>query len=110
VLLNTAAMLEDLGHRVLTAADADEALEILAAETVDLVITDYAMPGVNGLELARSIRERWPEVTVMLATGYAELPEGDGSDGLMRLSKPYLQSDLARAIVAVREHPAAAPG
>jgi PAS domain S-box-containing protein len=108
VLLNTAAMLEDLGHRVLTATDAEEALEILAAEDVVLVITDYAMPGVDGLKLARTIRKRWPEVTVMLATGYADLPESYGGDCLMRLSKPYLQSDLARAILAARENRAVA--
>ena len=103
VLLNTAAMLEDLGHRVLTASDADEALHILAAETVDLMITDYAMPGVDGLKLARMVQERWPRAAVMLATGYAELPESEGCEGLARLSKPYLQSDLAQAIQAATE-------
>ncbi|HEY2482628.1 MAG TPA: PAS domain S-box protein [Caulobacteraceae bacterium] len=108
VLLNTAAMLEDLGHRVLTAADAEEALAILAAEKIDLVITDFAMPGVDGLRLARTVQERWPGVTVLLATGYAELPESQGGDGPLRLSKPYLQSDLARAILAARENRAVA--
>ena len=101
VLLNTTAMLEDLGHRVLTATAADEALGVLAREDVDLVITDYAMPDVDGLKLAGMIRDRWPDTTVMLATGYAELPEGQG-EGLLRLSKPYLQSDLTRAIAAAR--------
>jgi PAS domain S-box-containing protein len=103
VLLNTAAMLEDLGHRALTATAAEEALEILAAENVDLLITDYAMPDVDGLKLARTVKERWPETTVMLATGYAELPEAQCGEGLLRLSKPYLQADLTRAIATAIE-------
>lgn len=108
VLLNTAAMLEDLGHRVLTATDADEALEVLAREKVDLMITDYAMPEVDGLKLAKAVQQRWPATMVMLATGYAELPEGQGGEGLLRLSKPYLQADLTRAIHAATESRAVA--
>ncbi|HEY7851404.1 MAG TPA: PAS domain S-box protein [Caulobacteraceae bacterium] len=97
VLINAAAMLEDLGHRALTATTAEEALGVLDRQEVDLVVTDYAMPQVNGLQLAEMIEDRRPGLPVILATGYAELPPGAGS-GLPRLSKPYLQSNLARAI------------
>jgi len=94
VLTNTAAMLEDLGHRVLTAASAAQALSVLARVKPDLVITDYAMPLVTGLQLAQEIRSKWPSLPVILATGYAELPPGAGED-LPRLAKPYGQPELA---------------
>jgi PAS domain S-box-containing protein len=96
VLMNLAAMLEDLGHLVLTASSASEALAALASGKPDLVVTDYAMPGINGLQLAEAIHEHRPETRVILATGYDETP-GAGA-GLLRLSKPFLQSDLAQAI------------
>jgi CheY-like chemotaxis protein len=64
---------------------------------VDVVVTDHAMPGMTGAELARQIRQRWPELPVILATGYAELPNGE-EPGLPRLSKPYLQDELAAQI------------
>lgn len=97
VLMNTAAMLDDLGHRALTAASGAEALEILEQNRVDVVITDHAMPQMTGLQLAEAIAERRPGVPVVLATGYAELPPGAGED-LARLAKPYSQADLARVL------------
>jgi PAS domain S-box-containing protein len=97
VLTNTAAMLEDLGHRVLVAASGSEALALLAEHAVDLVITDYAMPQMTGLELAREIEARRPGLGVVLATGYAELPPGDGED-IPRLAKPYSQAELANVL------------
>ncbi|HXA41001.1 MAG TPA: response regulator, partial [Phenylobacterium sp.] len=97
VLTNTAAMLEDLGHRVLAATSAADAMVLLARSTPDVVITDFAMPQVTGLQLAEEIRARHPGMPVVLATGYAELPPGVGED-LMRLSKPYGQAELAEML------------
>jgi CheY-like chemotaxis protein len=97
VLMNTVAMLEDLGHRVFEAMSADEALVVLGRERVDLVVTDYAMPGVTGAQLAATIQTMRPGLPIILATGYAELPS-DGDPGLVRLSKPFLQRDLAAAV------------
>ena len=97
VLINTVAMLEDLGHRVFPATSAKDALAILRRETVDLVVTDYAMPQATGLQLAEGIRANHPDLPVLLATGYAELPT-DAQPVLPRLSKPFLQRDLAAAI------------
>ncbi len=105
VLLNTAAMLEDLGHTVLEAASGAEALDLLRREgSVDLVIADYAMPHMTGTQLAESIRADWPGLPILLATGYAELPPGTKSD-LPRLPKPYRQEDLARAIARMSPPP-----
>jgi CheY-like chemotaxis protein len=97
VLLNTQAMLEDLGHAVVTAGSADQAMAALRDGRVDLVITDYAMPGMTGLQLAEAIHATRPQLPVVLATGYAELPDDAGA-GLPRLAKPYTQSDLARVL------------
>jgi PAS domain S-box-containing protein len=97
VLTNTAAMLEDLGHRVLAATSAADAMVLLARSVPDLVITDFAMPQVTGLQLADEIRARHPGIPVVLATGYAELPPGVGED-LVRLSKPYGQAELAQVL------------
>jgi PAS domain S-box-containing protein len=97
VLFNTTAMLEDLGHDPLEARSGREALEILENKTVDLVITDQAMPQMSGLQLIGAIRERWPDLPVILATGYAELPAGGGGD-LAKLGKPFGEKELAGAI------------
>jgi PAS domain S-box-containing protein len=98
VLLNTEAMLEDLGHKVLSATSGSEALALLAeGQQVDVIITDQAMPNMTGLQLAQMIQEEWPTVPVIIATGYAELPAGwEGT--VTKISKPYLQNDLAKAL------------
>jgi signal transduction histidine kinase len=97
----TVGMLEVLGHRVKVASSGGRALEMLVADaSVDLVITDYAMPGMTGKELARRIRETRPNLPVVLASGYAELAAQDDS-GLPRLDKPYALDKLASVIGAM---------
>jgi PAS domain S-box-containing protein len=101
VLMNTAAMLEDLGHAVFQANSGKRALEILAREkSIDLAIVDQAMPHMTGVQLIEAIRIDRPDLPIILATGYAELPPGVGV-GVPRLTKPYFQDDLARAVAAV---------
>lgn len=98
VLMNTAAMLEDMGHHVREAGSAQEALEILRQEPpFDLVITDMAMPQMTGLELARLVLVGWPDLPILLATGYAELPEQTELQ-LPQLGKPFGQRELVRGI------------
>jgi len=97
VLTNTIALLEDLGHTGIEAASAAEALNILEQGGIDLVITDQAMPGMTGAQLAEKIKERWPELPVVIATGYAEMEPGFAAD-LPRLSKPFSGRDLAQEI------------
>lgn len=100
VLMNTAAMLEDLGHEVIEATSGEQALRVLRrGKRIDLLITDQVMPGMTGTQLIAAIRAEWPHLPVILATGYAELPAETDPD-LLRLSKPFLQDDLARAIAA----------
>jgi PAS domain S-box-containing protein len=104
VLQSTSAMLEDLGHRVLEASSAADALKLMHAyDNIDLVITDHVMPGVSGAELADILRRTWPTLPIVMATGYAELREGV-ADRLIRLAKPYSQSEVERAVsVAMRD-------
>ena len=101
VLTNIAAMLEDLGHRVIVAPSAAEGLKMLARTPVDLVITDYAMPQMTGLALAEEIQRQRPGTPVVLATGFAELAPGAGCD-LPRLAKPYSQAELLQVLNEVR--------
>ena len=101
VLMNTAAMLEDLGHVVVEALSGPAALEALRKnEAIDLVITDHAMPKMTGTQLAEAVRQERPDVPVILATGYAELPPG-GDRSLPYLSKPFGARQLADAIAKV---------
>src|SRR6266568_2705401 len=100
VAAGTAAMLEDLGHSAIEAGSAEIALEVLSSEPgIDFVITDHAMPGMTGTDLAERIRRTWPNVPVVLASGYPELP-GDEL-GVPRLSKPYRQEELARLLASM---------
>ena len=93
--MNTVDMVEDLGHTVLEAYSGKQALEILASgQRIDALITDYAMPGMTGVELADKARALFPGLPILLATGYADLPSGTSTD-LPRLSKPYQQAELA---------------
>jgi len=98
VLTNMAAMLDDLGHKVFEASSAREALAVLRRESgIQLVITDQAMPQMTGLQLIKKIKDNWPDLSVILATGFAELPPG--TDLLqITLAKPFLQHDLAYAV------------
>jgi PAS domain S-box-containing protein len=98
VLLNTLAMLEELGHEPVEATSGAKALDILSQdERIDLVITDQAMPHMTGMQLVESLREKWPQLRVVIATGYAELPS-DSRASFTKLAKPFGQNDLARAL------------
>ena len=101
ILMNTVDMLEDLGYNVTSATSGAKALEILEADTMyDLLITDFSMPKMTGLQLATAVRALLPKLPVLLATGYEELPVK--SDLVLpQLSKPYMQSDLQSAIMEV---------
>jgi len=98
VLMNTTLMLEDLGHTVIEAMAGADALDILRIENVDLVISDHAMPRMTGSQLAVAIRNEWPDMPIILATGFAEIPEGSGITDIQRLGKPFSQAQLAEAI------------
>jgi PAS domain S-box-containing protein len=94
IAMSTTEMLEDLGHRVIGVSSGLHALDIIrSAQPIDLMMTDHVMPGMTGIELAAASREVRPQLPILLATGYAELPEGAQLD-LPRLAKPYHQDQL----------------
>ncbi|HTR87209.1 MAG TPA: ATP-binding protein [Reyranella sp.] len=96
--LSTASLLEDLGHNVIRASSGPDALEVLRSNrSIDLLITDYAMPGMTGLQLAEQARALRPELPILLATGYADVPVASQLE-LPRLSKPYQQRQLAEQV------------
>ncbi|WHS63086.1 PAS domain-containing sensor histidine kinase [Pseudomonas sp. G2-4] len=98
VLTSTRLLIEDLGHRVLCAASGAQALELYECnQGIDLVITDMAMPQMDGAQLAKKLRDRQPDLPIILATGYAERLEGFASQ-LPRLTKPFKQLDLVQII------------
>ncbi len=103
VRLATREVLEDIGHEVVDADGAAEALQTLAQDTAfDLVATDFAMPEMNGSQLATAIRIVLPDMPILFVTGYAR----DGGLGewteqnTQTLNKPFSTAELARAVEA----------
>jgi signal transduction histidine kinase/CheY-like chemotaxis protein len=94
VRAGTMAMLEDLGHSAIGAGSGAGALEVLRSEPrIDIVITDYAMPEMTGVELAAETRLIRPDLPIVITTGYSDTPNEEPS--LPRLAKPYRQRELA---------------
>lgn len=107
VRAGTAEMLRDLGHEVTDVPGGAEALAALdAGLTVDVVITDYMMPRMNGGELAERLLARRPDLPVLVVTGYAG---GDLEIALPQLAKPFRQADLAAALADLTEPTRHAP-
>ena len=87
-------MLQDAGHEVHEAADGEQALHFLNKHgPVDLVLSDINMPGVDGMELCRCARQRWPEMPILLISGR---PPPNGARPF--IPKPFRWDTLARAI------------
>jgi CheY-like chemotaxis protein len=96
--------LSRVGYRVLAAASPEEAVRLAAVTpTIDLLLTDYLMPEVNGLELARHIRAVHPKTPVLLVSGSLELINGDAADleRLETLAKPFTIKQLTEKVRAL---------
>ena len=95
----TAELLADLGYSVLQASSAAEALGLLRTgeAPIDLLVTDYLMPGMNGDEMVRTARKLVPELPALLITGYTNLASGASPD-LVQLRKPFRQSEIAAVL------------
>jgi PAS domain S-box-containing protein len=103
-----AEMLEVMGHRVLLAESGQSALQTLAGNNCDLVFTDLAMPEMDGWETTREIRKRWPDMNVVLVTGYGTgtlAPAGE--DRLVNgiIGKPFDFSQISQTITSVLAQP-----
>ena len=103
VLTNTKAMLEDFGHTVIDVISGAAALEVIRKTShVDLVITDQAMPQMTGMQLAAAIRVDWPDLPILLMSGYAELPSKTPFE-VPKLAKPFSLDDLEDAVARTME-------
>jgi signal transduction histidine kinase len=98
-------ILSAAGHTVVTARSGQEGVERVGAERFDVVFTDLAMPGMTGWQVARTVKDRWPEVAVVMMSGFGvEVPPEDlhtrGVD--LVLAKPLQVQDVLRALGSVR--------
>ncbi|MEQ8662031.1 MAG: response regulator [Gammaproteobacteria bacterium] len=84
------------------AADAREALDISAAQEIDIMTIDFNMPGMNGLELARRLRKRHPaaRITLLTANVQAAVRQRAEAAGIGFLAKPIVAEDIAGLIAA----------
>ncbi|SFR85662.1 PAS domain S-box-containing protein [Sphingomonas jatrophae] len=92
-------ILQDLGYETRWAANAKEALALLGGGlTVDAVFSDVVMPGMSGVELGEEIRRRWPDLPVILTSGYSHVLAEEGRHGFELLQKPYAIEELSRLL------------
>jgi CheY-like chemotaxis protein len=107
----TVQVLERAGYDVVSVADAQHAIELLEQDTVDLVVTDVVMPGQSGVELLNELRDRRPDIPVLLMTGGSPEPERTsralelGASGIVY--KPFSHADLTTAVQAALDAGAA---
>jgi PAS domain S-box-containing protein len=93
-------ILEDLGYRPTWAVNAEEALDRLGEDgrDFDLVFSDVVMPGMGGVELAKTLQGRMPRLPVVLASGYSHVLAQEGTHGFELLQKPYSAVQLGRIL------------
>jgi CheY-like chemotaxis protein len=94
-------VLEKAGHRVLTASDGQEAVNIALAQAPDMIFMDVAMPGMDGLEAMRVIREQKPGMVIVIASAHSMAGDRErfleaGANDV--LSKPFRINDLTSAV------------
>jgi CheY-like chemotaxis protein len=99
ILINSEAALLEAGAHVYPCSSAVEALELVRRHPgISCVVTDYAMPGMTGAQLAAAIHLRRPDIPIVVATGYAEVPEEIGR--YPRLQKPFTAAGLVGVVTA----------
>jgi signal transduction histidine kinase len=95
----TRAMLHELGYAVLEAGSGGAALDVLAREPkIDLMIIDFAMPGMNGAEVARQARAKRPSLPILFVTGFSDRSRMAGVDETHILAKPFVYDELASKV------------
>lgn len=101
IRMGTADMLAELQYQALEAGSAEEALDLLEKERVDIVVSDLGLPGLSGEELCRQIRLRWPQIGIVFATGANKAPAMDDPRWTTMLPKPHGVDELRQALEAV---------
>jgi len=98
IRLTTMEMLSDFGCKVKEASTAQEALNILDKHSVDVLLTDVGLPGVSGLQLAKDVHLRWPDLRLVLATGASEAKSEVARLGAIFIMKPYTPESLRQGL------------
>lgn len=103
VRMLTVEVLEELGYEALEAGDATQALALLEHESVDLLLTDVGLPGMNGQELATRACTLHPSLRVLFATGYAESIRPDPARAALQgvIAKPFGIEELRGKVSAL---------
>ena len=93
-------LVEAAGFSAIEASNADEAIAILEArKDIRIVFTDIDMPGsMDGLNLARAIRDRWPPIELILTSGHFDVPKSDIPERGLFFSKPYRDQEIVSAL------------
>ena len=101
----TTELLRDIGSEAVLVPDGKAALAAVECDAaIDLVISDIVMPGgMSGIDLARQLRERRPELPILLATGYSQYAPQIVDEGFVLVEKPYSRGALVAAIRAAVE-------
>ncbi|WP_207460772.1 response regulator [Azospirillum sp. SYSU D00513] len=102
IRMNTAELLQDIGHAVTQAESAEEALAALGTVPVDVIVTDLGLPGLSGAAFAAKAREVRPGIGIVFATGKDKAPDLAGQGATHLLRKPYDSAGLTAALDAVR--------
>lgn len=94
---------EGAGFLTLMASNADEALrELEGPVDVRILLTDVAMPGtMDGIDLANRVRERWPDIRIVIASGHVDSLDGDGQGQIVYVRKPFTPNQLIQALQSV---------
>jgi len=103
---------EQLGYKIKEAASGQTGLDLIESDSaIELVFSDILMPGgMNGLDLAETVRRRFPDIVVLLTTGYSSSVQDAVRQGFEVLQKPYDLASLQRALRAARKAAAGACG
>ena len=98
--MSAAEMIADAGYDVVEAGNADQAIAVLEARAdIHIVFTDIQMPGsMDGLKLARFVRDRWPPIKLVATSGHVTIGEGDLPEGGLFISKPYTAARIAEVL------------
>ncbi|MFK3691790.1 response regulator [Agrobacterium tumefaciens] len=98
ILMSTVDMVEELGHTVHEANSAEHALGVLETNRIDTLLTDVGLPGMSGIELAKQVRDRWPDVRIVFASGDDSAKTASGIADAHQLSKPFTIEGLRKVL------------
>lgn len=100
IRIDAVDMVEDEGFTVYEASNAANALMILERENdIAVLFTDIDMPGeIDGLDLARIVRKRWPHIAIIIVSGHKHMEDAEVPNGGVFFSKPYLRTTILKAL------------